>query len=535
MSKETKKPKKIEKVLSLEERLWETAEHLRGPLESAQYKYIALGLMFLKFISDRFEERRTELEEETKNPKSQNYCKTEQQRQFVLDDKDQYFRKSIPYLKKGVRWVDLQNAAKTQNIGIQIDKMQLQIEHDNLILAGVLPRVYGESKIPNENLQELVNLFSGIGFGTKELADRDSFGRAYEFFIKKFAKNEGNRAGEFYTPSSIVRLIVEILEPYEGKIYDPTCGSGGMFVQSMKFLDAHKEKKGKKGVAIYGQEIKDGVWRLCKMNLVLRGIDSTNVVLGDSLKNDKFSGMKFDRVMANPPFNVREWGYDQLKEDKRWKYGVPSDSKPGGNYAFMQHMIHHLDENDGKLGLVLANGSMSAGGNEGEIRKKIVEADLVDCMVALPTNLFFTVTIPACLWFIAKNKNDGESRKRIGQTLFIDARKIFTPVDRRTNEFSEEQLQRIAGTYRSYIGEKGYPKYEDISGYCKVATIEDIAKNNFVLTPGRYVGAEDVEEDDEPFEDKMKRLVKEYSELSEKSKDLDKEIRKNLKELGFEI
>ncbi len=520
-----KKSKKEKPKLTLEESLWETAEQLRGTVEVSQYKYIALGLMFLKFISDRFEERHKEISDS---------CKTNKDREFLTEDKDSYSAKGVFYLSKGTRWSDLMKAATQKNLGIKIDKMFREIEQTNPVLTGVFPQIFASSNIANENLTELVNMFSKIGFGTKEKLDVDSFGRAYEFFIKKFAMNEGRRGGQFYTPKSVVKLIVEILEPYKGIIFDPTCGSGGMFVQSHKFIKAHKGHK--EDVSIYGQEVIDGIWRISKMNLALRGIDSSNIFLGDSLKNNKFpSNKKANFVMANPPFNYKEWGYDQLKEDKRWVYGTPSGSKPGGNYAFMQHMLYHLDEKNGRMGLVLANGSMAAGGVEGRIREKIVEDDKLDCMIAMPTNLFFTVTIPVCVWFFAKNKDNGRFRKRKGETLFIDARKIFTPIDRVQNDLTDEQLEKIAGTYRSYVGEKGYPKYKDIPGYCKVATKEEIAKFGYVLNPGRYVGAEDIEEDDEPFKEKMKRLTKEYGELSEKSKDLDKQIRKNLKDLGFEI
>jgi len=519
------KSKEEKPKLSLEESLWESAEQLRGTVEVSQYKYIALGLMFLKFISDRFEERRKEISDS---------CKTDKEREFMVEDKDAYAGKGVFFLNKGSRWSDLMITATQKNLGITIDKMFRKIEQNNPVLSGVFPQNFASSNIANENLTEIINMFSKIGFGTKEKLDLDWFGRAYEFFIKKFAMNEGRRGGQFYTPKSVVRLLVEILEPFKGIIFDPMCGSGGMFVQCHKFITAHKGKK--EDVSIYGQEVIDGIWRIAKMNLALRAIDTSNIQLGDSLKNNKFpSNKKANFVMANPPFNMKEWGYDQLKTDKRWVYGVPSGSKPGGNYAFMQHMLYHLDEKNGRMGLVLANGSMSVGGVEGKIRQKIIDADIVDCMIAMPTNLFFTVTIPVCLWFFAKNKSNGRFRNRKGETLFIDARKIFTPINRVQNDLSEKQIEQIAGTYRSYVGEKGYPKYKDIPGYCKVAKIKDISEFNYVLTPGRYVGAEDVEEDDEPFEEKMKRLTKEYGELSEKSKDLDKQIRKNLKELGFEI
>jgi len=344
--------------------------------------------------------------------------------------------------------------------------------------------------------------------------------------------NEGRRGGQFYTPRSVVKLMVEILEPFKGIVFDPACGSGGMFVQSHKFLAARRRKKS--DLSIYGQEVIDGIWRICKMNLALRGIDTSNIYLGDSLKNDKFpDNKKANFILANPPFNVKEWGYDQLSADKRWEYGTPKDTN--ANYAFMQHMLHHLDDKNGRMGLVLANGSMNVTGVEEEIRKKIVDADLVDCMIALPEGLFSTTPIPACLWFFAKKKDNGRYRKRTGETLFIDARKIFTPIDRIQNEFSIEQLEKIAGTYLSFVGEKGYPKYKDVLGYCKKVTKEEIAENGYALTPGRFVGVEDIEDDGEPFEDKMKKYVAEYAKLSEESKTLDKQIHANLKELGFEI
>jgi type I restriction enzyme M protein len=536
-SKSKSSKSKLKKEMSLEDKLWETAEQLRGSVEVSEYKYIALGLMFLKFISDRYEERRKELLEETKTPKSENYCENEKDRQYILNQKDQYSSKGVFFLKEEDRWSDLTKiVASEKNLGIKIDQMLMQIEKDNESLENVLPKIFSGSTIPNQNLQQLIELFDSITPGTKSEIAKDTFGRIYEFFMKKFSKKEGQKGGEFFTPESIVRLLVEILEPYEGIIYDPTCGSGGMFVQSQKFLDAHRNGNGKKSLSVYGIEKQTGIWRICKMNLALRGIESKNIMRADCLLEHPFPKLKANRVMANPPFNQREWGHDQLVNDVRFReYGLPSPSKPGGNYAFMEHMLYHLDEKEGRMGLVLANGSMSAGGKEGEIREKIVRADRVDCMVALPTNLFFTVTIPACLWFLTKNKNDGKTRKRNGETLFIDARKIFTKVERVLNEFSEEQIEKIAGTYRSFIGEKGYPKYKDVCGYCKVATIDEISKNNFVLTPGRYVGAEDIEDDDEPFEKKMKRLTQEYSKYSEEAKKLDIEIRKNLKAIGFEI
>ena len=509
---------------SFEDKLWDTAELLRGKVAPSSYKDIALGLLFLKFISYWYDQRRAEIQEKNKNA-------TEKELKYLLNLKDSYTEKGVFFLKDGDKWDDLTKVVSSEkNLAIKIDNMIQEIEHDNPELENVLPKVFAASGIPNQNLQQLIENFDSIS--THDIS-KDSFGRIYEYFLRNFSKKLGQKGGEFFTPESIVQLLVEIIEPYEGIIYDPTCGSGGMFVQSYKFLQAHGKGK---GISVYGVESQSDIWRICKMNLTMRGIEAKNIANADCLLENPHMKLKANRILANPPFNMGEWGHAKLKEDIIFsKYGTPSEGKPGGNYAFMSHMIHHLDEKDGKLGLVLANGSMSSGGKEADIRQKIVEADLIDCMVALPTNLFYTVTIPACLWFIAKNKDDGKSRKRKGEILFIDARKIFTPIDRAHNEFSTEQIEKIAGTYRSFIGEKGYPKYEDVAGYCKAVKIKDIEKNNFVLTPGRYVGAEEIEDDGEPFPEKMKRLTQEYARLSEESAKLDKEIRKNLKEIGFEI
>ena len=518
--------KKQAKEKSLEDKLWDTAELLRDKVSPTAYKDISLGLLFLKFISNRYDVRRAQIEEETKDS-------TEKERKYLLNLKDQYTAKGVFYLKEGDNWNDLINMASSEkNLAIKIDEMIQEIETDNPDLENVLPKVFSISGIPNDNLQQLIETFDTI---PTDDDSTDHFGQIYEYFLKNFHKKIGQKGGEFFTPESIVQLLVEIIEPYEGIIYDPTCGSGGMFVQSKKFQDAHKDKS-KKGTSIYGVDSQGDICRMAKMNLTMRGIEAKNIKNADCLVEHPFEKLKANRILANPPFNKGEWGHAKLTNDARFtKYGMPGAGKPGGNFAFMSHMIYHLDEKDGKLGLVLANGSMSGGGKEGDIRQKIVEDDLIDCMVALPTNLFYTVPIPACLWFVSKNKDDGKSRKRKGETLFIDARKIFTQVDRAHNKLSEEQIQKITGTYRSFIGEKGYPKYEDVAGYCKAVKIEDIEKNNFVLTPGTYVGGEDIEDNGEPFPEKMKRLTTEYDRLTKESAKLDKEIRKNLKESGFEI
>ena len=518
--------KKQVKEQTLEDTLWDTAELLRGKISPTSYKDIALGLLFLKFISDRYDKRRAEIEKETKDS-------TEKERNYLLNLKDQYTAKGVFYLKEGDSWNDLAKIASSEkNLAIKIDEMIQEIENDNSNLENVLPKVFAGSGIPNDNLQQLIETFDTIPIHENS---KDYFGRIYEYFLRNFHKKIGQKGGEFFTPESIVQLLVEIIEPYEGIIYDPTCGSGGMFVQSIKFLQAHNGKS-KKGISIYGVESQQDIWRICKMNLAMRGIEAKNIKNADCLVDHPFKNVKANRILANPPFNNGEWGQEKLTNDVRFaKYGIPSNGKPGGNYAFMSHMIYHLNEKDGKLGLVLANGSMSGGGKEENIRQKIVKDDLIDCMVALPTNLFYTVTIPACLWFIAKNKDDGKSRKRKNETLFIDARKIFTQIDRAHNELSEKQIEKIAGTYHSFIGKKGHSKYKDIAGYCKAVKIKDIEKNNFVLTPGRYVGTEEIEDDGEPFTEKMKRLTSEYAKLHNESKQLDKEIDKNLKEIGFEI
>ena len=514
------------KEQSFEDKLWDVAELLRGKVAPSAYKDIALGLLFLKFISYWYDQRRAEIKKSSKN-------KTEKERNYLLNLKDSYTSKGVFFLKDGDRWDDLTKIVSSEkNLAIKIDNMIQEIENDNLELENVLPKVFAGSDIPNQNLQQLIENFDSIP--THDIS-KDFFGRIYEYFLRNFSKKLGEKGGEFFTPESIVQLLVEIIEPYLGIVYDPTCGSGGMFVQSYKFLQAHQN--GKRGrISVYGVESRSDIWRICKMNLAMRGIEAKNIVCADCLLEHPYEKVRANRILANPPFNMGEWGHSKIKDDARFaKYGTPGDGKPGGNYAFMSHMIHHLDEKDGKLGLVLANGSMSAGDTEGKIRQKIIEDDLIDCMVALPTNLFYTTTIPACLWFITKNKDDGKSRKRKGETLFIDARKIFTSVDRSHNEFSAEQIERIAGTYRSFIGEKGYPKYKDEPGYCKAVKILDIEKNNFVLTPGRYVGAENIEDSRESFSGKMKHLTQEYAKLSNESKTLDKKICKSLKELGFDI
>ena len=518
-----KKSTKVEQ--SFESKLWDTAELLRGKVAPSAYKDISLGLMFLKFISYWFDQRKVALEEEHKD-------KSEEKRNYILNLKDSYSSKGIFFLKEGDKWDDLVKIVSIEkNLAIKVDNMLLEIEKDNeKELTNVLPKVFAQSNIKNNNLQQLIETFDSIP--THNLS-KDSFGRIYEYFLKMFHKKSGEKGGEFFTPESIVQLLVEIIQPYEGIIYDPTCGSGGMFVQSHKFLQAHQNGK---GISVYGVESRSDIWRICKMNLAMRGIEAKNITNADCLIEHPYEKVKANHILANPPFLMGAWGHEKLKDDVRFaKYGTPSSGKPGGDYAFMSHMIYHLDEKNGKMGLVLDNGSMSESGIEGKIRQKIVKDDLIDCVVALPVHLFYTVTIPACLWFITKNKEDKKFRKRTGETLFIDARKIFTKISSAHNELSTKQIEKIAGTYRSFIGEKGYPKYEDVAGFCKAVTIKDIEEKKFILNPGRYVGTEEIADDGEPFEDKMRRLTSAYTKLSEESKKLDVQVRKNLKEIGYEI
>ncbi|MBW2966837.1 type I restriction-modification system subunit M [Candidatus Woesearchaeota archaeon] len=506
--------------ISFEKELWKACCRLRGSIESSQYKHVVLGLLFLKFISDSYEEKREELVKKISDKKDKLYTENEEDKKYILNDKDRYDF----FIPEKARWSFLKlNAGQTDLPKKVDDAMQLIENVNKQLLGGLCPKIYLRIRIPYDALGELINIFTKIEVGTKKGKENDTFGRVYEYFIKMFAMEEGRRGGEFYTPQSIVKLLVEILEPYKGRIFDPACGSGGMFVQSLKFVKAHKGKK--TDISIYGQESIDATWRLCNWNLIFRKIEG-HIELGNTYWNDKFSDLKADFILANPPFNDSEWKREDTDADKRWIYGTVPNSN--ANYAWIQHFITHLN-NKGMAGFVLANGSLSVGGQEGEIRKKIIENDLVDCVVALPAQLFFTTQIPACLWFITKNKG-----KRKGQTLFIDAREMFIKISRTQVEFSDEQVQKIAKTVKKYRGElKGY---KDIKGFCKKVKIKDVEKNNFILTPGRYVGFEDKEEENkELFEEKMQKLTAELAEQFVESEELQKKIKKNLRGIGFEF
>jgi type I restriction enzyme M protein len=505
--------------------LWKTANKLRGNIESSEYKHIVLGLIFLKYISDAFEERHKYLLEQSKNPNNLDYYGDE----LVVEEKDEYSSENVFWVPKEARWSYLVERAMTTDIGKIIDESMVLVEKENpKQLRGILPKIYARSNLDYHTLGEIVNLFSKIGFGTKEAVSKDVFGRVYEYFIGRFAQQEGKGGGEFYTPRCIVNLLIEMLEPYKGRIFDPACGSGGMFVQSLKFIQAHGGKQG--DLSIFGQESIDATWRICNMNLAIRRIQG-DIKHGNSYWDDKFKDLRADFIITNPPFNDKDWGIDRVQGDARLKYGTPNPNN--ANYMWIQHYIYHLTPN-GMAGFVLANGSLSVGGLEGEIRRRIIEADLVDCVITLPPQLFYTTQIPACLWFITKNKAQKGHRARGGETLFIDTRKMGAMFDRTHKELTNDDIKKIAGTYRAYRGEKTDISYQDVEGFCKRATLDDIKQNDYVLTPGRYVGVEEIEDDGIPFDEKMRKLTTDLFEQLEKSEELGKKIKRQLEEIGYE-
>jgi len=511
-------------TLGFEETLWQAADKLRGSLDAADYKHVVLGLIFLKYISDAFEERRRTLGTLCADPKSEYFVKDPAQRNATLEDRDEYLAANVFWVPEEARWGKLQKAAKRPDIATRLDDAMFAIERENPRLKGVLPRDYARRGIAPDRLGQLIDLIATIGLGDAESRSKDILGRVYEYFLGKFAAAEGRLAGEFYTPSHVVRLLVEMMEPYKGRVFDPCCGSGGMFVQSEKFVQSHGGKVG--DISIFGQESNPTTWRLCQMNLAIRGIEAH---LGphhaDSFTNDLHRDLRADFIVANPPFNVSDWNGDQLREDIRWKYGLPPVGN--ANYAWIQHFIHHLNPT-GIAGFVMANGSLSSNqSGEGEIRKAIVEADLVDCIIALPGQLFYTAPIPVCLWLVTRSKASGKFRDRRAQTLFIDARRFGSLVDRVHRELSEEEILRISRTYHAWRGEPDAGVYEDAKAFCKSAVLEEIRAHGHVLNPGRYVGAEDVEEDDEPFETKLQRLALVLEEHFAEGGRLEAAIREN--------
>lgn len=533
-SKKTAKSSQAKGNLGFEDKLWSAADVLRNNMDPAEYKHIVLGLIFLKYISDAFEERQEQLRQSLTDPGSEDYIEDEEERleelEELLEDRDEYTAENVFWVPEPARWPQLQAQATQPTVAKALDDAMRALEDDNERLKKALFKDYARSGLARENLEKLINLIGSIGLGTKEHRDKDTLGRVYEYFLARFASAEGRGGGEFYTPSSVVRVLVEMLEPYKGRVYDPCCGSGGMFVQSQRFIENHNGRRD--DISVFGQESNRTTWRLARMNLAIRGIEAN---LGekhaDSFKQDLHPDLKADFILANPPFNISDWGGEALTEDVRWRYGVP----PAGNanYGWLQHIVHHLNPS-GTAGVVLANGSMSTmTSGEGEIRQKLVEADLVDCMVAMPGQLFYATGIPVCLWFLTRNKARKGQRDRRKEILFIDARKLGRLETRVHRVLEEEEIERIAGTYHEWRNEGG--DYEDVPGFCKSASLEEVKGHEFVLTPGRYVGAEEVEDDGEPFEEKMERLTAQLAEQMEEGLRLNGLIRESLGRLGYGV
>jgi len=500
--------------IGFEETLWKAADKLRGSMDASEYKHVVLGLIFLKYISDKFETKFDALIEEGAG---------------FEEDRDEYEAENIFWVPKEARWSFIKDNAKDPKIGQLIDDAMILIEKENTSLKGVLDKRYARPEIDKRRLGELIDLISTIKL--HQNGEKDLLGRVYEYFLGQFASVEGKGGGEFYTPTSVVKTLVDMIEPYQGRVYDPCCGSGGMFVQSEKFVEDHQGRV--ENLSIYGQEMNSTTWKLCKMNLAIRGLDAN---LGphhdDTFHHDLHKTLKADFILANPPFNISDWGGNQLTDDVRWKFGIP----PAGNanYAWLQHMVYHLAPN-GSAGIVLANGSLSTNtSNEGKIRKNLLEEDMVDAIVALPDKLFYSTGIPVSLWILNRNKKDNPKfRSREHEVLFIDARQLGEMIDRRHRELTEEDISKISETYHEWRNIDG--EYEDIKGFCKSASIEDIREHEYVLTPGRYVGIEDVEDDGIPFDEKMESMTAELAELFAKSRKLEDEIRKNLGGIGYEF
>ncbi len=495
----------------MEKTLWAAADKMIGGLSVSNYKFVVLGIIFLKYISDSFEEKYNELVKEG----------------YGLEEViDAYEEDNIFFVPEKARWSYLVAHSKDYNIGEILDNALDLIEKENPSLKGVLFKIYNSPDFRNVNLGEIIDLFTNMKLGTKEASEKDMLGRVYEYFLGQFASKDGQKGGEFYTPACIVKTMVEMIEPYSGRVYDPACGSGGMFVQSLKFIENHQGNV--RDISIYGQEKNPTTWKLAKMNLAIRSIDGNlGKFAADTFHEDLHKDLKADYILANPPFNISDWGQEKLVDNYRWKYGVPP--KGNANYAWLQHMISKLSVN-GKAAIILANGSLSAGGQEAEIRKNIIEADLVDCIVAMPSNLFYTVTIPCSIWIINRNK------KQKDNTLFINATNLGTMVTRKLRELLEDSehhdISKIADIYHRYQNDDNY---EDIPGFCKKSTIDEIKSNDYVLTPGRYVGIEKIEDDGMPFEEKMKQLTEELSKQMKESNELDNEIKKVLGAIGYDI
>jgi len=509
--------------------LWATADKLRANMDAAEYKHLVLGLIFVKYISDTFDARRAELVKRFAD-ESDEYFLHDSDAEMVaeeLEDRDYYKAANVFWVPEAARWEALRSAAKQVDIGKRIDEALTLIEAENPKLKGILDKRYARAQLPDGKLGELVDLISTIGFGDNPNVARDILGQVYEYFLGMFASAEGKRGGQFYTPASIVKTLVAILNPHSGQVYDPCCGSGGMFVQSEKFIEAHGGKLG--DVSIYGQEANPTTWRLAAMNLAIRGIDfNLGREPGDTFTRNQHPDLRADFILANPPFNISDWWHGSLTGDPRWVYGDPPQGN--ANYAWLQHMLYHLKHN-GRAGIVLANGSMSSSqNNEGVIRAAMVDADVVEVMVALPGQLFFNTQIPACLWFLVKKKTH-----RKGEVLFIDARKVATMISRVQSELRDEVIERIASVVAAWRGESNAGEYLDVAGFCRSVKLSEIAEHGHVLTPGRYVGAEEVEDDVEDFATKMQQLTEKLGEQMAKGTELDQVIRQKMGALGYEF
>lgn len=492
--------------LGFEKDIWKAADIMRGNMDAAEYKHVILGLIFLKYISDKFEHKYNALVEEGEN---------------FEEDRDEYLADNIFFVPQEARWSNIASKAHTPEIGKVIDSAMDAIERENKKLKGILPKTYARQELDKRRLGEVVDLFTNIAVAANG-GTMDLLGRAYEYCLSKFAEQEGKNAGEFYTPACVVHTLVEVIQPFNGRVYDPCCGSGGMFVQSAQFVEAHQGNIN--NLSIYGQDANPTTWKLCRMNLAIRGIEADlGKSQADTFFNDLHPTMKADYILANPPFNLSDWGADKLSDNPRWKYGLPPASN--ANFAWMQHMIYHMSAK-GRIGMVLANGSLSSqSGGEGDIRKAIIKDDLVEGIIAMPPQLFYSTQIPVCLWFLNRAK------QQPGQTLFIDARNMGTMISRRLREMTEMDIAKIADTFTAF--EDG--ALEDVAGFCAVVSTEDIARQDYILTPGRYVGLAEQEDDGEPFGEKMTRLTGELTTMMQDSYVLDEEIRQRLGEIGYEL
>ena len=511
-----------------EKALFEAADALRGSVESAAYKHLVLGLVFLKYVSDAFATQRARLDARTREEGSDWYTDDDGEREEILEDRDEYASDNVFWIPREARWDAILALGSQPDLGVQIDRALDRIEQENPSLKGILPKVYAGAAMSPETLGRLVSIMARVGFGDDPEKARDVLGRVYEYFIKEFARSEGHRGGEFYTPANVVRLLVEMLQPYQGRILDPACGSCGMFIQSAKFIAAHAGRPDE--LAIYGQEMNQATWRIGQMNLAIHGL-AGNIALGNSLLDDQHATLKADFVIANPPFNQKKWGAERVKDDVRWKWGLPPDGN--ANYAWIQHFASHLAP-DGRAGFVLANGSLtSTQSGEGAIRERLVRDDLVDCVVALPSQLFYTTGIPVCLWFLDRNKASAGERNRKGETLFIDARGLGDKISRTQIELSDAEIARMVGTYTAWRGHAGADDYEDIAGFCASSDLASIEGAGYTLSPGRYVGAPEEEEDHVAFEERMSELVETLEQEMNENERLADEVKAALARVGY--